>query len=49
VAVAGSGVFVATAGSLLVAVLLIDSVVLAALLVSTHLLRIKDEAPAPAQ
>jgi O-antigen/teichoic acid export membrane protein len=49
VAVAGSGVFVATAGSLLVAVLLIDSVVLTALLVSTHLLRIKDEAPAPAQ
>jgi O-antigen/teichoic acid export membrane protein len=49
VAVALCGVVVATAGSLLATVLLIDGVVLTALLASTHLLRTKDEAPSPPQ
>ena len=49
VAVAGCGAVVGTVGSLLLTVLLIDVAMLTALLVSTHLLRTKVEAPSLAQ
>ena len=49
VAVAVCGAVVATSGSLLATVLLIDGAVLMALAVSTHLLRTRDDAPSPAQ